>query len=264
MFDRDKRISIRNSRLLSFFSTPSRISDSLVSRYRIQDSENAALPLSSVSENVIGLIGVGRSNVWPVVGHVFGATVQLSAATRDFPVHGHLHASQTPKGCSFTRPPSAGRMGGWHEILPVAWVKSRDGGWREEGAAGGLESDGAQVPKQTYDLNGSNRFLVGNLPWKIDTKLCRVEGQRRGELWSSTSTILQPVDSQILVIFSTPARPGFVVPFLYRIEPRFDSTIIDVKRSVFLRVEIFFTILTIFTWINKLWLICTSSIQRQI
>lgn len=70
-------------------------------------------------------------------------------------------------------------------------MKSRDGGWREEGeegggGAGGLESDGAQVPKQTYDLNGSNRFLVGNLPRKIDTKLCRVEGQRRGELWSST------------------------------------------------------------------------------
>lgn len=223
------------------FPTPSRISDSLVSRYRIQDSENAALPLSSVSENVIGLIGVGRSNVWPVVGHVFGATVQLSAATRDFPVHGHLHASQTPKGCSFTQPPSAGRMGGWHEILPVAWVKSRDGGWREEGAAGGLESDGAQVPKQTYDLNGSNRFLVGNLPWKIDTKLCRVEGQRRGELWSSTCFASRSFD---------PSIPKYSLFFQHRLDQdlsslfctgsnRFDSTIIDVKRSVFLRVEIF-------------------------
>lgn len=133
MFDpRVNEFRIRNSRLLSFFFLP-RISDSLASRYRIQGSENAALPLSSVSENVIGLIGVGRSNVSPMVGHVFGATVQLSAATRDFPVHGHLHASQTPKGCSFTQPPSVGWMGGWHEILPVAWVKSRDGGWREEG-----------------------------------------------------------------------------------------------------------------------------------
>lgn len=28
--------------------------------------------------------------------------VQLCAATRDFPVHDHLHASQTSKGCSFT------------------------------------------------------------------------------------------------------------------------------------------------------------------
>lgn len=32
----------------------------------------------------------------------FGVAAQLCAATRDFPVHDHLHASQTPKGCSFT------------------------------------------------------------------------------------------------------------------------------------------------------------------
>lgn len=156
------------------------------------------------------------------------------------------------------------RMGGWHEILPVAWVKSRDGGWREEGAAGGLESDGAQVPKQTYDLNGSNRFLVGNLPWKIDTKLCRVEGQRRGELWSSTCFASRSFN---------PSIPKYSLFFQHRLDQdlsslfctgsnRFDSTIIDVKRSVFLRVEIFWEyrqfLLERISF--GMWLICTKNI----
>lgn len=106
--------------------------------------------------------------------YVFGATVQLSAATRDFPLHGHLHASQTPKGCSFTRPPPVGWPSGWHEV-PVAWVKSRDGGC---GAAGGLETDGVQLPKQTYDLNRSNLFSGWRAAWKIATEF-PIEGPTR-------------------------------------------------------------------------------------
>jgi len=37
----------------------------------------------------------------------FAVAVQLCAATRDFPMHDHLHASQTPKGCSFTEATAA-------------------------------------------------------------------------------------------------------------------------------------------------------------
>ncbi|KYQ48474.1 hypothetical protein ALC60_12530 [Trachymyrmex zeteki] len=41
----------------------------------------------------------------------FGMVAQLRAATRDFPVHDRLHASQTPKGCSFTGLPPLAGMG---------------------------------------------------------------------------------------------------------------------------------------------------------
>lgn len=77
--------------------------DPLASRYRIQGSRKRRVTI---------IIGVGERHwlnwCWSVERfaggrHVFGATVQLSAATRDFPLHVHLHASQTPKGCSFTQ-----------------------------------------------------------------------------------------------------------------------------------------------------------------
>ncbi|EGI63692.1 hypothetical protein G5I_07929 [Acromyrmex echinatior] len=46
---------------------------------------------------------------WLAERFAFGIAAQLRAATRDFPVHDCLHASQTPKGCSFTGlPPPAG------------------------------------------------------------------------------------------------------------------------------------------------------------
>lgn len=130
--------------------------------------------------------------------HVFGATVQLSAATRDFPLHGHLHASQTPKGCSFTQPPSDGwPASGWqaHEILPVARVKSRDGG------CGGLKSDDAQLPKQTYDFNGTNRFLVGKLPWKIDTNFVERKARPSYGRQLHSTRIPQLVDSKYSLFF---------------------------------------------------------------
>lgn len=166
--------------------------------------------------------------------------------------------------------PSHHRSGGWvggtrYCRLPGWRVEMAAGGRR--GAAGGLESDGAQVPKQTYDLNGSNRFLVGNLPWKIDTKLCSVEGQRRGELWSSTWFTPRSFNSSIskysLFFHSTPARPGFALPFCTG-SNRFDPTIIDdVKRCVLsFWVEIFWQF---DNWlgINKLYTVSTDVYARR-
>ncbi|TGZ56205.1 Uncharacterized protein DBV15_01713 [Temnothorax longispinosus] len=99
----------------------------------------------------------------------FGIAAQLRAATRDFPVHDRLHASQTPKGCSFTGLPPPAGMGSPYRMDD--WWAAGDSG--AVTTAGGVRPrhDGTMVgghivaiPKQTYDLDRSNRFLVGNLP----------------------------------------------------------------------------------------------------
>jgi len=102
----------------------------------------------------------------------FDMAAQLRAATRDFPVHDRLHASQTPKGCSFTGLPPPVGMGSPYR-MDDGWATGDSnaattaGGVRlgtmvqgKEGAAGHI----AAIPKQTYDLDRSNRFLVGSLP----------------------------------------------------------------------------------------------------
>jgi len=57
---------------------------------------------------------------WLAERFAFGMAAQLRAATRDFPVHDCLHASQTPKGCSFTRLPPPAGMGS--PISDGRWV----------------------------------------------------------------------------------------------------------------------------------------------
>ncbi|KAL6256884.1 hypothetical protein P5V15_011819 [Pogonomyrmex californicus] len=105
----------------------------------------------------------------------FGIAVQLRAATRDFPVHDRLHASQTPKGCSFTGlPPPAGvgssyRMDdGWaagdRDAATTTTTERVRSSTMVRGTVGGAVGHIAAVPKQTYDLDKPNRFLVGSLP----------------------------------------------------------------------------------------------------
>jgi len=106
----------------------------------------------------------------------FGIAAQLRAATRDFPVHERLHASQTSKGCSFT---GYRRQRGWgHHI---GWTM---GGRREIAAPspkgvrptqrGRRERVHCGYSKTNIRLGQVKSFPGWKLAWKSATWKVRV------------------------------------------------------------------------------------------
>ncbi|EZA50781.1 hypothetical protein X777_10831 [Ooceraea biroi] len=141
-------------------------------------------PMVSMEANVTIIIG-GTKRHWPnwrrsAERFAFGVAVQLCAATRDFPMHDHLHASQTPKGCSFTGATAAATAidevgvtyrtdDGWRWMIaattPLPLVRGRERLYiRCDSKERRVGAHIAAAPKQTYDLDRPNRFLVGSLP----------------------------------------------------------------------------------------------------
>lgn len=149
----------------------------------------------------------------------FGIAAQLRAATRDFPVHDRLHASQTPKGCSFTGLPPPAGMGSpyrmddeWAAGDSDATTRGRRGETRHDGTMVG----GRGVGRAHCGYSKTNIRLgqVESFPgWKLAWKSAMWFVRERRELWlafrSTSADRLVPHEFRLARLYGRRVIRGF-------------------------------------------------------